>query len=88
MVVIRLSRGGKKHKPNYRVTVADSRRSATGRFIEIIGQYDLFGKNKGDFVPLKLDIEKYKKWVEQGAQPSRTVRSLVKKFYEQSKQTG
>ena len=86
MVVIRLSRGGKKHKPNYRVTVADSRRSAKGRFIEIIGQYDLFGKDKK--APLKLEIEKYKKWVEQGAQPSRTVRSLVKKFYEQSKQTG
>ncbi len=80
MVVIRLSRYGMKHKPRYRVTVADSRRSATGRFIEIIGQYNVFEKDKKK--ALQVDIEKYKKWVAKGAQPSKTLRSLVKKVYE------
>ena len=79
MVVIRLSRCGAKHRPKYRVTVADSRRSAKGRFIEIIGQYDVIGENKKDV--FRIDIEKYKNWVAQGAQPSQTLRSLVKKNY-------
>lgn len=79
MVVIRLSRCGAKHKPKYRVTVADSRRSAKGRFIDIIGQYDSFGKDKKEF--FKVNIEKYKQWLDRGAQPSQTLRSLVKKVY-------
>ncbi|MDE0118606.1 MAG: 30S ribosomal protein S16 [Bdellovibrionales bacterium] len=79
MVVIRLSRCGARHRPKYRVTVADSRRSATGCFIEIIGQYDSNKKEKKE--GFKVDIEKYKQWVVQGAQPSQTLRSLVKKVY-------
>ena len=79
MVVIRLSRCGARHRPKYRVAVADSRRSATGRFIEIIGQYDSTEKAKKE--GFKIDVEKYKKWVAQGAQPSQTLRSLVKKVY-------
>lgn len=79
MVVIRLSRCGTRHKPKYRVTVADSRRSAKGRFIEIIGQYDSFGKDKKK--SFQVDIEKYKEWIAKGAQPSQTLRSLVKKVY-------
>ena len=79
MVVIRLSRCGAKHRPKYRVTVADSRRSAKGRFIEIIGRYDAMGTNKKDV--FQINIEKYKKWMAQGAQPSQTLRSLVKTVY-------
>ena len=79
MVVIRLSRCGAKHRPKYRVTVADSRCSAKGRFIEIIGRYDAMGTNKKDV--FQINIEKYKKWVAQGAQPSQTLRSLVKTVY-------
>lgn len=79
MVVMRLSRYGTKHKPKYRITVADSRRNAKGRFIEIIGQYDSFGKDKKD--SFQINIEKYKKWLARGAQPSQTLRSLVKKVY-------
>ncbi len=79
MVVIRLSRCGTRHKPKYRVTVADSRRSATGRFIEIIGQYDSLCEDKKK--AFKLNIEKYKQWLSHGAQPSRTVSSLAKKVY-------
>ena len=79
MVVMRLSRFGSKHRPRYRVTVADSRHSVKGRFIEIIGYCSSFGKKeKSSF---KIDIEKYKRWLSQGAQPSRTLRNLVKKTY-------
>ena len=80
MVVIRLSRCGAKHKPRYRVTVADSRYSATGRFIEIIGRYNSTEKDKKS--AFQVDMEKYKKWVSHGAQPSRTLRSLVRRVYE------
>ena len=79
MVVIRLSRCGAKHNPRYRVTVADSRRSTKGRFIEIIGRYNSMKKDKKE--AFQVDIEKYKKWVAQGAQPSQTLRSLMKKVY-------
>ncbi len=79
MVVIRLSRCGARHKPKYRVTVADSRRGTRGRFIEIIGQYDSMRKDKKE--AFQVDIDKYKKWITQGAKPSQTLRSLVKKVY-------
>ena len=79
MVVIRLSRCGSKHNPQYRVKVADSRHSATGRFIETIGFYNSFGKDKKE--SFKIDIEKYTKWLSKGAQPSQTLRNLVKKVY-------
>ena len=79
MVVIRLSRCGARHRPKYRVTVADSRRSVTGRFIEIIGHYDSFQKDKKK--GFSLNVEKYKKWLSEGAKPSRTVSSLTKKVY-------
>ena len=79
MVVIRLSRCGARHRPKYRVTVADSRRSAKGRFIEVIGQYNIFIKDKKE--AFQVDVEKYKKWVAKGAQPSQTLLSLMKKVY-------
>ncbi len=79
MVVIRLARLGSKHKPKYRVVTADSRRSATGRFIQILGHYNSLCKDKKQ--AFKLNVELYKKWVSHGAQPSRTVRSLAKKVY-------
>ena len=79
MVVIRLARCGARHRPKYRVTVADSRRSSTGRFIEVIGHYNPFDEDKKK--AFFLNQEKYQKWVSQGAQVSRTVRSLTKKVY-------
>ena len=79
MVVIRLSRCGARHKPKYRIKVADSRYSATGRFIEIIGHYDSLKEDKKQ--AFKLNIEKYKKWLSCGAQPSKTLRSLAKTVY-------
>lgn len=74
-VRIRLTRKGAKKNPFYRVVVADSESPRDGRFIEVIGTYDP-GK---DPVAVKIDTERYDHWIGQGAQPSDTVRSLLKK---------
>ena len=77
MVVIRLARIGSTHKPKYRIVAADSRRSATGRFIAVLGHYDSLCKDKTK--AFKLDTNLYKKWISLGAKPSRTMHSLAKK---------
>ncbi len=74
-VKIRLRRMGAKKAPFYRVVVADSRFPRDGRFIEEIGYYDPT-KNPSVF---EIDAEKAKKWIANGAQPTDTVRSLLKK---------
>src|SRR4051812_7111896 len=74
-VSIRLRREGTTNSPYYKVVVADSRSPRDGKFIEIIGTYD--PKKQGHNSTLKLDRIDY--WVGQGAQPSDTVRSLIKK---------
>ena len=74
-VKIRLRRMGAKKNPFYRVVVADSRFPRDGRFIEEIGTYDP-GKNPAE---VKIDAEKAKKWIAYGAQPTDTVRALLKK---------
>lgn len=73
-VKIRLRRMGAKKAPFYRVVVADSRYPRDGRFIEEIGTYDPT-KNPSEF---KVDAEKAKKWLANGAQPTDTVRALMK----------
>ena len=78
-MVIRLARCGARHRPQYRVAVADSRRSVTGRFIEIIGHYNPLEKDKKK--AFFLNVEKYKGWLKKGAKASQTLRSLVKKVY-------
>ena len=76
MVTIRLSRGGSKKRPFYSITVADQRRSPTGRFIERIG---FFNPNaRGNEEKLRLDLERAQHWVNQGAQPSDRVVDLIK----------
>ena len=74
---IRLSRGGSKKRPYYKIVVADSRSPRDGRFIERIGSYNpLLGKDNPDRV--KLDAERAKHWVSVGAQPTdRVARFLV-----------
>jgi len=74
-VKIRLKRIGAKKVPFYRVVVADSRFPRDGRFIAEIGTYDPL-KNPGEF---KVDEEAAKKWIANGAQPTETVRALLKK---------
>jgi small subunit ribosomal protein S16 len=74
-VKIRLKRMGAKKKPFYRVVVADSRFPRDGRFIEEIGTYNPI-TNPSE---VKIDTEKAQKWLKNGAQPTDTVRALLKK---------
>jgi len=74
-VKIRLTRLGKKKAPFYRVVVADSRFPRDGRFIEEIGYYDPTTEPS----TIKIDAEKAAAWVKNGAQPTDTVRALLKK---------
>ena len=74
-VKIRLRRMGAKKAPFYRVVVADSRFPRDGRFIEEIGYYDPTKEPAG----VQIDAEKAKKWIATGAQPTDTVRVLLKK---------
>ncbi|MCM1334796.1 MAG: 30S ribosomal protein S16 [Bacteroides sp.] len=74
-VKIRLRRMGAKKAPFYRVVVADSRYPRDGRFIEEIGYYD---PTKEPAV-IKIDAEKAEKWIKNGAQPTDTVKKLLKK---------
>jgi small subunit ribosomal protein S16 len=75
MVKIRLRREGTTKRPYYKVIVADQRSPRDGKFIEIIGNYDpkIQGENA------KLDLARADYWISKGAQPSDTVRSLIKK---------
>jgi small subunit ribosomal protein S16 len=74
-VKIRLKRIGAKKAPFYRVVVADSRYPRDGRFIEEIGYYNPLSNP----VEIKIDSEKANKWISNGAQPTETVKSLLKK---------
>jgi len=74
-VSIRLRREGTKNRPYYKVVVADKRSPRDGKFIEIIGAYD--PKKPGDNSTLNIDRVEY--WISKGAQPSDTVRSLIKR---------
>ena len=74
-VKIRLRRMGAKKNPYYRVVVADSRSPRDGRFIEEIGTYDPLAQP----VMIKVDLERAKYWIDNGAQPTDTVKALLKK---------
>jgi len=74
-VKIRLKRMGAKKNPFYRIVVADSRTPRDGNVLEEIGYYDPV-KNPAD---IKLDVESAKRWLKNGAQPTDTVRALLKK---------
>ena len=74
-VKIRLRRMGAKKAPFYRVVVADSRYPRDGRFIEEIGTYDPMT----DPSEVKIDADKAKAWIANGAQPTDTVKTLLKK---------
>lgn len=75
MVKIRLKRMGKKKQPFYRVVVADSRSPRDGRFIEEIGYFDPMKEP----AVINIDSDKANKWLSNGAKPTDTVRSLLKK---------
>ena len=75
MLKIRLRRMGQIHAPYYRVIVADSRSPRNGKFIEEIGTYDPL-KDPSEII---IDNEAAKRWLANGAQPTDTVRALLKK---------
>ncbi|MCI6502794.1 MAG: 30S ribosomal protein S16 [Clostridia bacterium] len=74
-VKIRLRRMGAKKSPFYRIVVADSRFPRDGRFIEEIGYYNPLTTP----VEIKIDSDKAKTWIKNGAQPTETVKALLKK---------
>ncbi len=81
MVRIRLRRVGRKNAPVFRIVVADSESPRDGRFIEVIGQYAprekaADGSDKGR---LTIETERAEHWLDRGAQPSDTVRSLLRR---------
>ena len=74
-VKMRLRRMGAKKSPFYRIVVADSRYPRDGRFIEEVGYYTPSNEKP----EIKIDVEKAKQWIANGAQPTDTVKSLLKK---------
>lgn len=76
MVVIRLARGGAKKRPFYRVVAADQRMPRDGRFIEQVGVFNP-RVEKGS---IALKIERVDHWIKMGAQPSNTVKGIIKKY--------
>ena len=72
-VALRMSRQGKKKSPFYRIVAADKRCARDGRFNELLGTYHPITK------VLKLDQERYQKWVAVGAQPSGTLAAVIRR---------
>jgi small subunit ribosomal protein S16 len=75
-VVIRLARVGSIHEPKYRITVADSRRYVTSKYIEVLGYYNPSPRGKDQKVV--MDLAKAQEWIKKGAQPSDRVRSVMR----------
>lgn len=75
MVVIRLTRMGTKHKPYYRIVATDKRSPRESRYIDLIGYYNPMPEE----AKIEIDMNKYNDWVQKGAKPSETVKSLIKK---------
>jgi small subunit ribosomal protein S16 len=76
-VVIRMKRSGRKNRPCYRISVADARSPRDGRTIESLGFYDPISPRPESQV--SIDVERARYWLERGAQPSDTVRSILKR---------
>ena len=74
-VKLRLRRMGAKQRPFYRIVVADSRSPRDGRFIEVVGTYNPIDKKN----EVTLDEEKIMNWLNKGAQPTDTVKSILTK---------
>lgn len=75
MLTLRLNRQGSKDRPFYKIVAVDSRKRRDGRYIEQIGSYNPME----DGVNFALDVDKADSWISKGAQPSDTVRDLIKK---------
>lgn len=85
MVRIRLARHGRRKNPFYRIVVADSEKKRDGAYIELIGWYNPIAKEKADAFSVEAERAQY--WLSQGAQPSETVSSILKKAGVETKET-
>ena len=72
-VKMRLTRMGDKKSPFYRIVVADSRKSRDGEYVDLVGTYNPLKQPE----EVKIDVEKAKKWIANGAQPTDTVKALL-----------
>lgn len=75
MVAMRLTRIGSKKRPYYRIVVIDKRRARNGRFLEVLGQYNPIANP----VQMEINSERAQYWLSKGAEPSETVRSILRK---------
>jgi small subunit ribosomal protein S16 len=75
-VRIRLTRKGRKKQPFYRIIVADSQAPRDGKFLDVVGTYDPMQ----DPAVIKMDTEKLQEWMNKGAIPSGTVKTLINKY--------
>jgi small subunit ribosomal protein S16 len=75
LLTIRLARAGARKKPQYRVVVIEKERANSGRFLEIVGHYN----PRREPPELELQWERIQHWLRHGAQPSETVRSLLRR---------
>ena len=75
MVALRLNRQGTKDRPYYKIVAVDSRKRRDGRYIEQLGSYNPMVEGTN----FTIDLEKAEQWIKNGAQPSDTVRSIIKK---------
>lgn len=76
MLKIKLFRIGKRGQPFYRIVVSEARSKSNGKYIALLGTYNPLSKSS----EIKIDLEKYNKWLEKGAQPTATIRSLANKI--------
>ena len=75
MVAMRLTRIGSKKRPYYRIVVIDKRKARNGRFLEVLGQYNPLANP----AQVELNSERAQYWLSKGAEPSDTVRSILRK---------
>ena len=75
MLTIRLTRTGKRGQPHYRIIVTEKRSKRDGKYLESLGYYNPVSKPK----VIKLNHDRYQYWLQKGAQPSLTVKSLAQK---------
>ncbi|MFC1653221.1 30S ribosomal protein S16 [Patescibacteria group bacterium] len=75
MLKIKLSRQGKRGQPHYRIVVAEAKSKRDGKVTEKIGHYDPLSKP----ATIKIDLKKYKSWIEKGAKPTNTVKNLAER---------
>lgn len=75
MLKIKLQRIGKRDQPQYRIVVAEARSKVSGRYVDLLGNYNPEAKGE----QFKINQNKYQEWIKKGAQPTDTVRKLAKK---------